>query len=82
MSFDYYLDPGRSISEAISDIEMLARLNPVRPYYLAIHVREFSTVGKVISIVDGLDETLFEVVNADDLWEMANANPTFLDRFT
>ena len=66
MSFDYYLDPGRSVADAINDLNTLAELNPIRPYFLAIHVREFSTVGKVISIVDGLDKSMFEVVSVDD----------------
>ena len=82
LSFDYYLDPGRSVSDSIRDLEMLASLNPVRPYYLAVHVREFSTVGKVISIIQGLNPSIFEVVTADDFWDIANAKPNFRNRYT
>jgi hypothetical protein len=82
VSFDYYLDPGRSVADAINDLNTLAELNPIRPYFLAIHVREFSTVGKVISIVDGLDKSMFEVVSVDDFFSIANANPTWRDRYT
>ena len=39
-----YLDPSRTVAEAVADIEALATANAVRPYFLAIHVREFSTV--------------------------------------
>ena len=40
-------DPGRSVQDAVDDLNTLAALNPIRPYFLAVHVREFSTVGKV-----------------------------------
>ena len=82
VSFDYYLDPGRSVADAIQDLETLAELNPVRPYFLAIHVREFSTVGKVIDIIDGLDSSVFEVVPVGDFFKIANKNPTWKDRYT
>ena len=82
ISFDYYLDPSRSVNDAIHDINALAELNPIRPYYLAIHVREFSTVGKVIDIVNGLDDSVFEITPVDDFFEMANEFPTWKDRMT
>ena len=82
ISFDYYLDPARSVQQAISDLNDLAALNPKRPYYLAIHVREFSTVGKVINIVNGLDDSVFEIAPIDDFFNLANALPTWQDKMT
>ena len=80
ISFDYYLDPERSVDEAVSDLNALAALNAVRPYYLAIHVREFSTIGKVVDIVNLLDSETFEITLADEFFEMANENPTWKDK--
>jgi hypothetical protein len=80
VSFDYYLDPERSVQQAIEDLNALATLNSVRPYYLAVHVREFSTVGKVIDIVNGLEDSLFEITPVDDFFAMANELPTWKDR--
>jgi hypothetical protein len=82
VSFDYYLDPERSVNDAITDINALATLNTKRPYYLAIHVREFSTVGKVIDIVNGLDSNVFEITPVDDFFAMANEIPTWQDKMT
>jgi hypothetical protein len=81
VSFDYYLDPGRSVAAAISDLESLAKANTVRPYFLAVHVREFSTVGKVQEIIAGLPADAFTVQPIDSFFELANANPTWLDRY-
>lgn len=81
VSFDYYLDPGRSVQDAVSDLESLARANPVRPYFLAVHVREFSTVGKVQEIIQGLPADTFSVLPIDSFFQLANANPTWTDRF-
>ena len=69
-------------AEAISDLNDLAALNAKRPYYLAIHVREFSTVGKVIEIVNGLDPAVFEIAPVDDFFNLANALPTWQDKMT
>ena len=82
ISFDYYLDPGRSVQDAIFDLNTLAHLNEVRPYYLAIHVREFSTVDRVIEIVSGLDPAVFEIIPVDDFFELANEKPTWQDRLS
>ena len=80
ISFDYYLDPERSVADAIVDLNALAVLNKIRPYYLAIHVREFSTVGKVIDIVAGLDSDVFEITPVDDFFNLANGMPTWQDK--
>merc|ERR1711988_722484 len=54
VSFDYYLDPSRSVEDAINDIKELARINTRRPYFLPVHVREWSTVEKVLNITKAL----------------------------
>jgi len=82
LSFDYYLDPERSIQDAASDIQLLARLNPREPYLLAMHVREWSTVEKVEQIISMLDPEVYKVVPIDQFFTIANSNPTFMNRYT
>ena len=41
--------------EAVADLRTLAAANAARPYFLALHVREFSTVSKVQQILASLD---------------------------
>ena len=78
--FNYYLDPSRSVPDAVKDIQMLATVNEKRPYFLAVHVREFSTVGKVKSIVDALSADDFVVQPVDSWFELANAASTVVSR--
>ena len=72
-----YLDPSRSVEEAVADLESLAAVNPTRPYFLAIHVREFSTVGKVEQIIAALDPAKYEVMPVDTFFAYANRQPTW-----
>ena len=81
LSYDYYLDPSRSIKSAASDILNLHILNPKRPYWLAIHVREFSGIERVESILSLLPKDDFELVPLDWLLQGAGQNPTFTTRF-
>ena len=62
ISFDYYLDPSRSVADAAGDLITLAKLNPTSPYLLAVHVREFSDVTRVEKILDLLPEGEFELM--------------------
>ncbi|NOY36819.1 MAG: hypothetical protein GXO83_04525 [Chlorobi bacterium] len=76
VSYDYYLDPERSVDDAEADIRSLARLNPQRPYYLLIHVRQWNNINKVNQIFTRLGRT-FEVVPLDVFLKMAGKEPTF-----
>lgn len=80
MSFDYYLGEHRPVEEAVADLEELARLNPERPYYLLLHVRQWSTIERVIGIFDQLGPE-FEVVPLDVFLSMAGRKPDFSPRF-
>jgi hypothetical protein len=40
LSFDYYLDPDVTLQQAVADLQQLATVNTVRPYFLLMHVRE------------------------------------------
>jgi hypothetical protein len=81
LSYDYYLDPGRNVSEAASDFITLSKLNHVRPYFLVAHVREFSNIEHVEEILAGLPKDEFELVPLDWLLQAAGQKPTFTTRF-
>jgi len=79
ISYDYYLSPGRSEEEAAADLEELAEINSIRPYFLLIHVREWSDITRVKSILDRLGQE-FEVVPLDVFVKMAGNDFTFKEK--
>jgi hypothetical protein len=80
VSYDYYLSPERPEADAAADLEELARVNPKRPYFLLVHVRETSDVKRVKGILDKLGPE-FEVVPLDVFLTMAGKQPTFEERY-
>ena len=80
MSYDYYLDEHRPEASAIADLDELARLNPKRPYYLLLHVRESNSIKRVISIMNGLEEKP-EIVPLDTFLKLAASNQTYRTRY-
>jgi hypothetical protein len=80
MSYDYYLSPHKPEADAVADLQELAELNARRPYFLLVHVREYSDVKRVKGILDKLGPE-FEVVPLDVFLTMAAAKPTFEERF-
>ncbi len=80
ISFDYYLPEKRAEADIVRDLQELARINPVRPYFLLVHVREWSDITRVKSIMDQLGSD-FEVVPMDVFMKLAGQNPTFQERY-
>jgi hypothetical protein len=80
VSYDYYLSPSRTEEEAAADLYELAALNSGRPYFCLIHVREYSNVQRVKSILGRLGSE-FELVPLDIFLTMAGRSPTFRKRF-
>ncbi len=80
LSYDYYLSPDRLEDEAVADLRELAELNPARPYYLLMHVRQWSDISRVKAILDKLGPE-FLVVPLDVMMKMAAGNPTFKERY-
>jgi hypothetical protein len=80
ISYDYYLDVARPTEEAAADLEELIQLNPKRPYFLLMHVRESNTVEKVSTILNSLSEPV-EVVPLDVFLELAASNKTYRTRY-
>jgi len=79
ISYDYYLSPSRSEEEAAADLKELAEINSIRPYFLLIHVREWSDITRVKSILDRLGQG-FEVVPLDVFVKMAGNDFTFKEK--
>jgi hypothetical protein len=80
VSYDYYLSPVRPEADAVADLQELASVNPKRPYFLLVHVREWSNVKRVKGILDKLGPE-FEVVPLDVFLAMAGQQPTFKERY-
>ncbi|MGA7303466.1 MAG: hypothetical protein WBW88_01270, partial [Rhodothermales bacterium] len=76
LSYDYYLSAGRPEDDASQDLQELINLNPQRPYFLAVHVRENSDISRVRDILDGLGPEV-QVVPLDVFMKLAAAQPTF-----
>ncbi|MCC6398113.1 MAG: hypothetical protein IT282_13955 [Bacteroidetes bacterium] len=76
VSYDYYISPHRPEADAVTDLQELATLNTKRPYFLLVHVREYSDVKRVRGILDKLGSE-FEVVPLDVFLTMAGSQPTF-----
>ncbi|MFI5355870.1 MAG: GxGYxYP domain-containing protein [Opitutales bacterium] len=76
ISYDYYLDVRRPVPEAAADLEELMQLNPQRPYFLLMHVRERNSVEKVHAILSRLSEEV-EVVPLDVFLKLAASDPTY-----
>lgn len=80
VSYDYYLSPQRTVAEAVADLRELAAINSQRPYFLAAHIRQWSDIQRVKSILDQLGPE-FEVVPADVFMKLAGQKPTFKERY-
>jgi hypothetical protein len=80
LSYDYYLSAEKPEAEAAADLEELATLNNVRPYFLLVHLRENSDVARVKSICDRLGPE-FEVVPLDLFLRYAGESPTFREKY-
>jgi hypothetical protein len=80
VSYDYYMAPEAPEEQVAADLEELAALNAGRPYFLLMHVRQYSNVKRVKSILGRLGPD-FEVVPLDIFLKMAGEDPTFRERY-
>ena len=76
VSYDYYMSEGRSEREVVADLRELAAINDKRPYFLLMHVRQWSDITRVKAVLDELGSA-FEVVPLDVFLKMAATDPTF-----
>ena len=80
ISYNYYVDLQKSVEEVAEDLIELARINPQRPYFLPVHVRENNDVERMKKIIDKLGNE-FEVVPPREFMIMAGRKPTMVRRF-
>jgi hypothetical protein len=80
LSYEYYLSANHPDEEIVADLEELIALNPKRPYYLLIHVRESSSIERVAAILGSLKEEN-EIVPIDVFLSIAGQAPTFRTRY-
>ena len=80
ISYDYYLSEKRDQAEAVADLTELANLNSERPYFLLMHVREYSDIERVKRILAMLDFE-FELVPLDIFFNLAGQDPTFQENY-
>ncbi|GAA4795218.1 hypothetical protein GCM10023231_24530 [Olivibacter ginsenosidimutans] len=76
ISYDYYLDENMPEADVIDDLNELITLNATKPYFLALHVREWNDIDRVQRILSKLKgET--EVVPLDIFLKMAAESDTY-----
>lgn len=80
ISYDYYLSADRPVAEAVADIQELAAWNAKRPCYLLIHVRQWSDITRVKTILDLLGSE-FEIIPLDKLMMFVKKENTYSERF-
>ncbi|HEX9974267.1 MAG TPA: hypothetical protein VGD14_19515, partial [bacterium] len=80
ISYNYYVDPQKTEEEVAEDLKELARINPKRPYFLPIHVRETNIVQRMKSIVERLGPE-FVVVLPEEFMILAGKKPTMTTRY-
>jgi len=76
ISYDYYLDVRRPVADAAADLEEMIQLNPARPYFLLLHIRESNTIEKVSALLGSLCEPV-EVVPLDVFLKLAASAQTY-----
>lgn len=80
ISYNYYVDRKKPVEEVAEDLRELARINPRRPYFLPVHVREDNDVARMKQVIDLLGKD-FEVVPPREFMVMAGRRPTTTTRY-
>jgi hypothetical protein len=80
VSYNYYVDIQKSVDEVVEDLQELARINPRRPYFLPVHVREDNDNKRMKAIVDRLGAE-FEIIPPREFMIMAGKRPTMTKRY-
>ncbi|MBD3384274.1 hypothetical protein GF407_05030 [candidate division KSB1 bacterium] len=79
VSYDYYLSPERPVGDAVADFHELAEINQERPYFLVAHIRQWSDIKRVKTILEKLGPE-FQVIPLDLFIKMAGEAPTWEER--
>ncbi|SEM76431.1 GxGYxY sequence motif-containing protein [bacterium A37T11] len=76
ISYDYYLDETIPEADAVDDLNELIAINSKKPYFLALHVREWNDIERVKRILERV-QGVKEVVSLDVFLKLAAAAPTY-----
>ncbi len=80
ISYDYYVEVKKPAEEVAEDLRELGRINPRRPYFLPVHVREDNDIERMKKVISLLGDE-FEVVPPREFMIMAGRRPTTTTRF-
>ncbi|WEK38010.1 MAG: GxGYxYP family putative glycoside hydrolase [Candidatus Pseudobacter hemicellulosilyticus] len=80
ISYDYYLDERIPEQDAADDLNELIAINGRKPYFLALHVREWNDIERVKRILDKIQGPK-EVIALDVFLKLAAANPTWKEYY-
>jgi hypothetical protein len=80
ISYNYYVDLKKSVGEVVEDLQELARINPRKPCFLPVHVREDNNVQRMKEIVERLGPE-FEILPPREFVLMAGRQPTMTKRY-
>jgi len=80
ISYNYYVDTQKTAEEVIEDFKELTQINPKRPYFIPVHVRENNDVQRIKRIVDGLGSE-FKIVPPREFMIIAGKKPTMTTRY-
>jgi hypothetical protein len=76
ISYDYYIDPNRPRDAVAADMNELIALNPRRPYFLLVHVRETNSVASLVAMITQLRGPV-EIVPLDVFLKLAASAKTY-----
>ncbi len=76
ISYDLYIDPLRPRAEVLADMNEMIAVNPQRPYFLLVHVRESNDVASLVGMVPHLHGDV-EVVPVDKFLKLAASAKTY-----
>ncbi len=80
ISYDYYVDVTKPAEEVAEDLRELGRINPRRPYFLPVHVREHNDIERMKRVIALLGDDC-EVVPPREFMMMAGRRPTMTTRY-
>ncbi|SEM68587.1 GxGYxYP putative glycoside hydrolase C-terminal domain-containing protein [bacterium A37T11] len=80
ISYDYYLDESKPEKDAVDDLNELIAINSKKPYFLALHIREWNDIDRVKRILDKVKGEK-EVVSLDVFLKLAAGKSNFEEHY-
>jgi hypothetical protein len=80
ISYNYYVDLAKPVDEVVEDLQELAVINPRRPCFIPVHVRENNDVRRMKEIVQKLGPE-FVIVPPREFMILAGREPAIVTRY-